>query len=130
MALFPQQFIDDLRLHANIVQVIQEYVPLKRAGKTYKGLCPFHGEKTPSFHVDPERGFFHCFGCNASGDAIKFVQETEGLDFIEAVRRLAEQMGIDVIETTNDAERRQISEAKRRQQELFDVNAHAAAFFE
>src|SRR5207245_8711487 len=63
MALFPQQFIDDLRLAANIVQVVQEYVPLKRAGTTYKGLCPFHSEKTPSSHVNPDKGFFHCFGC-------------------------------------------------------------------
>ena len=66
MSLFPQQFIDDLSsLQANIVQVVQEYVPLKRAGTTYKGLCPFHSEKTPSFHVNPDKGFFHCFGCGA-----------------------------------------------------------------
>ena len=65
MSLFPQTFIDDLRLQANILQVVQEYVPsLKRAGRTYKGLCPFHSERTPSFHVDPEKGFFHCFGCS------------------------------------------------------------------
>ena len=68
MALFPQRFIDDLRLQTNIVQVVQEYVPLKRVGRTYKGLCPFHSEKTPSFHVDPDKGFFHCFGCHAGGD--------------------------------------------------------------
>jgi len=74
MALFPQQFIDDLRLQANIVQVVQDYVPLKRAGRTYKGLCPFHSEKTPSFHVDPEKGFFHCFGCNVGGDVFKFLE--------------------------------------------------------
>ena len=67
MALFPQQFIDDLKHHADIVVVIQDYVPLKKAGSKYKGLCPFHGEKTPSFHVHRDKGFFHCFGCNVGG---------------------------------------------------------------
>ena len=81
MALFPQQFIDDLRLQANIVQVVQEYVPLKRAGTTYKGLCPFHSEKTPSFHVDPEKGFFHCFGCGVGGDVFKFLELHEKVGF-------------------------------------------------
>src|SRR4051794_23699336 len=94
MALFPQRFLDDLRLQANIVQVIQEYVPLKRAGKNYKGLCPFHGEKTPSFQVDPERGFFHCFGCNAGGDVIKFLELHEKVAFPDAVRMLAQKFGV------------------------------------
>lgn len=125
-----QETLDRVRRDANIVEVVSESVKLQKRGRSHVGLCPFHKEKTPSFHVNPERGFYHCFGCHASGDAIKFVQETEGLDFIEAVRSLAERMGIDVIETTNDAERKQIAEAKRRQQDLFDVNAHAAAFFE
>src|SRR6187455_2713155 len=125
-----QDTLDRIRRETDLVALIGESLKLQKRGRSHVGLCPFHKEKTPSFHVNPERGFYHCFGCHASGDAIKFVQETEGLDFIEAVRSLAERMGIDVIETTNDAERRQISEAKRRQQELFDVNAHAAAFFE
>ena len=74
MALFPQSFIDDLRLQADIVQVVQDYVPLRKSGATYKGLCPFHGEKTPSFHVNREKGFFHCFGCGVGGDVFKFVE--------------------------------------------------------
>src|SRR3954466_12691088 len=98
MALYPQQFIDDLRLQANIVQVIQEYVPLKRAGRTYKGLCPFHGEKTPSFNVDPEKGFFHCFGCHVGGDVFKFVELHEKIDFPEAVRLLAHKFGLSLPE--------------------------------
>ena len=64
MALFPQTFIDDVRLHANIVQVVQEYVSLKRAGRVYKGLCPFHSEKTPSFQVDPDKGWVECGYCD------------------------------------------------------------------
>jgi DNA primase len=92
--LFPQRFIDDLKLQANIVQVVQEYVPLKRAGTTYKGLCPFHSEKTPSFHVNPERGFFHCFGCGAGGDVFKFLELHEKVGFQDAVRMLAQKFGL------------------------------------
>ena len=94
MGLFPQQFIDDLRLQANILQVVQEYVPLRRAGTKYKGLCPFHSEKTPSFHVDPEKGFFHCFGCRAGGDVFKFLELHEQVGFQDAVRMLAQKFGV------------------------------------
>ena len=109
MALFPQSFIDDLRLQANIVAVVQEYVPLKRAGRTYKGLCPFHGEKTPSFHVDPDKGFFHCFGCHVGGDVFKFLELHEKVGFQDSVRMLAQKFGMALPEpaegTTDDARR-------------------------
>jgi len=94
VGLFSQQFIDDLRLQANIVQVVQEYVPLKRAGTTFKGLCPFHSEKTPSFHVNPEKAYFHCFGCGAGGDVFKFLVLHESLGFQDAVRTLAQKFGV------------------------------------
>ena len=94
MGLFPQQFIDDLRLQANILQVVQEYVPLKRAGTSYKGNCPFHNEKTPSFHVHPEKGFFHCFGCGVGGDVFKFLELHEKVGFQDAVRMLARKFGV------------------------------------
>ena len=74
MGLFPPSFIEDLKAQADIVQVVQDYVPLKKAGSSYRGLCPFHSEKTPSFHVHRDRGFFHCFGCGAGGDALKFLK--------------------------------------------------------
>ena len=109
MGLFLQQFIDDLRLQANIVQVVQEYVPLKRAGTTFKGLCPFHSEKTPSFHVNPEKGFFHCFGCNAGGDVFKFLELHEKVGFQDAVRMLAQKFGVALPERSEgsgDEERR------------------------
>jgi DNA primase len=125
-----QETLDRVRRDANIVEVVSESVKLQKRGRSHVGLCPFHKEKTPSFHVNPERGFYHCFGCHASGDAIKFLQETEGLEFIEAVRQLAERLGIDVIETASDAERRQQGEARRRQQELYEIGNHAATFFE
>src|SRR5207247_7007578 len=92
--LFPQQFIDDLRLHANIVQVVQEFVPLKRAGATFKGLCPFHAEKTPSFHVNPDKGFCHCFGCGVGGDVFKFLELHEKVSFPEAVKMLAQKFSV------------------------------------
>jgi DNA primase len=92
--LFPQSFIDDLRLQANIVQVVQDYVPLRKAGATYKGLCPFHSEKTPSFHVNPEKGFFHCFGCGVGGDVFKFLELHEKVGFQDAVRMLAQRFGV------------------------------------
>ena len=128
MALFPQRFIDDLRLQANIVQVIQEYVPLKRAGKTYKGLCPFHGEKTPSFHVDAERGFFHCFGCNAGGDVFKFLELHEKLAFPEAVRLLAEKFGMPLPEASELTDEDSRLNASQRES-LLKVHEVAAAFF-
>jgi DNA primase len=96
MALFPQSFIDEVRLQADILQVVQETVPLRRAGATYKGLCPFHGEKTPSFHVNREKGFFHCFGCGVGGDVFKFVELRDRVGFAEAVRHLADRFGIPV----------------------------------
>ena len=107
MGLFPQQFIDDLRMQANILLVVQEYVPLKRAGNSYKGNCPFHNEKTPSFHVHPDKGFFHCFGCGVGGDVFKFLELHEKIGFQEAVRMLAQKFGVPIPETegSDDARR-------------------------
>jgi DNA primase len=100
MPLFPQSFIDDLRLHAHIVQIVQEYVSLKRAGRVYKGLCPFHSEKTPSFQVDPDKGFFYCFGCQRGGDVFKFVELQENVGFGEALKLLAQKTGLAMPEAT------------------------------
>jgi DNA primase len=122
--------LDRVKRDVNVVEVIGESVKLTKRGKSYVGLCPFHKEKTPSFHVNPERGFYHCFGCHASGDAIKFLKETEGLDFVEAIRRLAERMGIEVVETASDAERREQTEARRRLTELYEIGNQAAVWFE
>ena len=94
MGLFPQQFIDDLKLQANIVQVVQEYVPLKRIGTTYRGLCPFHSEKTPSFHVNPDKGFFHCFGCGVGGDVFKFLELHEKVGFQDVIKLLSQKFGV------------------------------------
>src|SRR3954462_2619302 len=103
MPLFPQSFIDDVRLQADIVQVVQDHVPLRKSGATYKGLCPFHGEKTPSFHVNREKGFFHCFGCGVGGDVIKFVELHEKASFTDAVRMLATRFGLAIPVAPEDA---------------------------
>jgi DNA primase len=130
MPLFPQTFIDDLRLQANILQVVQEYVPLKKVGRTYKGLCPFHSEKSPSFHVDPEKGFFHCFGCSVGGDVFKFLELHEKLGFQDAVRMLAQKVGLSLPDPAeggggDDATRRDAA----LREALLKVHEVAAAYF-
>ena len=89
-----QSTLDQIRAASDIIEVIGGYFPLKRAGGNYVALCPFHNEKSPSFNVNPQRQIYHCFGCNVGGDVFKFLQEYEHLEFIEAVRRLAERAGI------------------------------------
>jgi DNA primase len=127
MGLFPQTFIDDLRLQANILQVVQEYVPLKRAGTAYKGLCPFHSEKTPSFQVHPEKGFFHCFGCGAGGDVFKFLELHEKIGFQDAVRTLAQKFGVSIPESEGTSEDARKDSALR--EALLKVHEIAASYF-
>ena len=112
MPRFPSNFIDDLKAQADIVQVIQDAVPLKKAGNSYKGLCPFHGEKTPSFHVNRDKGFFHCFGCATGGDVLKFVELHEKLSFPEAVQLLAQRFGLQIPES-DDPERDRLQATER-----------------
>ena len=92
----PQSFIDDLVSATDIVEIIEHYVPLKRAGREYKACCPFHDEKTPSFTVVPDKQFYHCFGCGAHGTAVGFLMEYANLEFVEAVEDLARRAGREV----------------------------------
>jgi DNA primase len=124
LALIPQTFIDDLRTRADIVQVVQDYVPLKKAGATWKGLCPFHGEKTPSFHVNPDKGFFYCFGCQAGGDVFKFVELQEKVGFQDAVRLVARKFGMTVPEATGGDEADSVE-----RETLLKIHEAAAAYF-
>ncbi len=96
------EVISEVRNRASIVEIVSDVVVLKRTGKTYKGLCPFHNEKTPSFHVNPDRGIFICFGCGEKGDVFAFVQKTKSLGFGEVVRDLAHRFGVQLVETTED----------------------------
>jgi DNA primase len=123
---FPQSFIDDVRMHADIVRVVEEYVPLKKSGATYKGLCPFHGEKTPSFHVNREKGFFHCFGCHTGGDVFKFLELQERMGFADALRHLASKFGVPIPEPVASDETK--SDAVEREG-LLNVHERAAEYF-
>ncbi|CAN94609.1 MULTISPECIES: DNA primase [Sorangium] len=114
----------------DLVALIGESVRLARRGHSFTGLCPFHKEKTPSFHVSPNRGFYHCFGCKETGSAIDFVMKLEGRTFAEAVRALAERAGIEVAESLTEAERREAQAARRSKDDLYAVNHLAATFFE
>ncbi|HEY1909567.1 MAG TPA: DNA primase [Vicinamibacterales bacterium] len=127
MGLFPQTFIDDLRLQANILQVVQEYVPLRKAGNVHKGLCPFHNEKTPSFQVSPDKGFFYCFGCHAGGDVFKFLELHEKVGFQDAVRMLAQKVGMSVPEQTDGSDDSRRDAALR--EALLKAHEIAAAYF-
>jgi DNA primase len=124
--LFPQQFIDDLKHHADIVVVIGDYVSLKKSGATYKGLCPFHGEKTPSFHVNRDKGFFHCFGCGVGGDVFKFLELHDKAGFADAVKQLAGRFGMSLPELEQNDEQR-ASSAER--ETLLKIHESAAAWF-
>ena len=126
MPLFPANFVEDLKSHVDIVQVVQERVPLRKSGVTWKGLCPFHGEKTPSFHVNGEKGFFHCFGCGVGGDVIKFVELHDKVTFPEAVRQLAARAGLTGPEGEDS---RQDAESSREREALLKIHEVAAAWF-
>ena len=126
MALYPPSFVDDVKHQADIVVVIQDYVSLKKNGANYKGLCPFHGEKTPSFQVNRDKGFFHCFGCGAGGDVIKFLQLHEKIGFHDAVKQLAQRFGMTIPEAEQSDDQR-ASAAER--EELLKVHESAAKWF-
>lgn len=124
MPLYPHAFIDELRAQVDIAQVIQDHVSLKRVGNSLKGLCPFHGEKTPSFHVNREKGFFHCFGCGVGGDVFKFLELHEKVGFQDAVKMLAQRFGIPLPEMTPGDDR----DAAAREA-LLKIHEAAQAYF-
>ena len=95
-SIIDDEIIERVKSETDIVEVIGRYTKLQKKGRSYMGLCPFHGEKTPSFSVQAEKGYYHCFGCGVGGDVIKFLMEKEGLGFIEAVEKLAEELNIDL----------------------------------
>jgi DNA primase len=124
-----EDFKETVKQQADIVRIIGDYIKLKKAGaQNYSGLCPFHGEKTPSFSVHATRQFYHCFGCGVSGDVFSFVQKIENITFPEALRVVAQKLGIPLPKTTYSSPT-EAKEAKLRAQ-LFDAQDRAAAFFE
>src|SRR5665213_3073006 len=114
---FSPEFIEQVRQASDIVQVIQTWVPLKKAGASWKGLCPFHQERTPSFNVASSKQTFHCFGCGEGGDVFAFVQKREKVDFVEALKILAERGGIELPQDGNDETQRRDAERRREEEE-------------
>ena len=123
---FPAAWLDELRARADIVQVISGYVQLKKNGHRYWGLCPFHGEKTASFSVDPEQQLYYCFGCKAGGSVIQFIMEIERLSFPEAVRFLADQLHMPLPQMENDPDWQRKRDQRDR---LLEANREAARIF-
>ena len=123
MAL-PQHFMDELRRRTSLSQIVGRHVKLTRKGNRFLGLCPFHNEKSPSFNVRDDEGFYHCFGCGVSGDAISFLREKEGLGFMDAVRQLADQAGLDVPEQAPQDPR----EVERRNKTMVVMDEAARQF--
>jgi DNA primase len=128
--VIPPSFIQELLARADIVALVGRHVELKKTGANHSGLCPFHGEKTPSFTVSPSKQFYHCFGCGAHGNAIGFLMEHAGLGFVEAVHELAGEIGMAVPEDQRSPDERERARvAKERQATLGDVLAKAAAHY-
>ncbi|MGY8995561.1 MAG: DNA primase, partial [Alphaproteobacteria bacterium] len=122
---FPPQFLDEIRTRVPLADIVGKQVRLQRRGREFTGLCPFHREKSPSFSVVEDKGFFHCFGCGAHGDVIGFVMRTENLAFPEAVERLAGMAGMEMPRQTP-----QEREHEKRAATLYDVLEEAARWFE
>jgi DNA primase len=124
--MIPEEKVNEVRDRAGILEIVSDYVVLRKSGANYQGLCPFHGEKTPSFNVNPGRGIFHCFGCGVGGNVFSFVMRMEGLAFPDAVRFLARRVGVEIEERPLSAD-----EARRKteREQLFEINGLAADFY-
>ncbi len=123
----PQTFIQELLARADVVDIVGRYVPLKKGGANFMGLCPFHGEKSPSFSVSPTKQFYHCFGCGKNGNAISFLMDHVGMNFVEAVKDLAQQYGMQVPEDeASPDDRARAKEQRQRQATLTEVLERAA----
>lgn len=122
----PQEILDEIVARCDIVSVVNEYVPLKRKGSNYQGLCPFHNEKTPSFSVSPGKQIFHCFGCGKGGNVFRFIMEIEGISFMEAVEKLAKRANVRLPEKEMTAEQKHRLEQRKR---YLQINDFAARYY-
>ena len=120
-----QKFLDELRSRISIVDVVGNKVKLTKKGREYLGLCPFHNEKTPSFTINESKGFYHCFGCGAHGDIIKFEMDANGLPFIEAVKKLADKVGMQLPSLSKESQ-----EQTMKRKSLYEIMDIACTFFE
>lgn len=126
--LIPKHFIHDLVDRADIVEVVDSRVPLKKAGRNYQACCPFHNEKSPSFTVAPDKQFYHCFGCGEHGNALDFLMKFDGLEFVEAIEELASMLGVEVPRETSANPQ---ADAKKREQAAndYELMEQASKFF-
>ncbi|MFT7008348.1 MAG: DNA primase [Colwellia sp.] len=128
-----RQFIDDLLARADIVDIVDSRVPLKKAGKNYQACCPFHNEKSPSFTVSQDKQFYHCFGCGEHGNAISFLMEFDRLDFVDAIEELASHCGIEVVREENNAtpaEQRRQQEVYQQKQDDYELMDQISRFYQ
>src|SRR5947199_1826338 len=125
--MIPDSFKQDLLNRVDIVEVVSRYVQLKKGGANYLGLCPFHGEKSPSFTVSPSKQFYHCFGCGVHGNAIGFLMEYSGLAYPEAIRALAETVGMPVPETRGRVDKPGAAEAPALTARMMDALSYFRA---
>lgn len=125
MAQISKENVEKILDATDIVDLVGSYIQLKRAGSTFRANCPFHQEKTPSFHVTPSTQRFHCFGCGAGGDAISFIRDYENLPFMEAVRKLAARAGVPIVEEDGDP---QAEQSRRQRGRLLDLHREATTF--
>ena len=121
--MIPEEFIQELKYHSDIVDVVSSYVQLRHRGKTHSGLCPFHSEKTPSFHVYPDSQSFYCFGCGAGGDVVTFIRRIENLEYVEALRFLAQRAGLAMPEDVRD------DGSARMKTRVLEINRETARIF-
>jgi len=126
MPLFPEDWIDEVVSRNDIVDVVNEYVVLKPSGRGYFGLCPFHNEKTASFHVSPERQIYHCFGCGEGGNVVSFIMNIERMDFVEAMKHLAERAGVPLPEQPGHDDYKRNQTVK---QQIYEINRECARYF-
>ena len=129
----PRQFIDDLLARADIVELVDGRVPLKKAGKNYQACCPFHNEKSPSFTVSQDKQFYHCFGCGEHGNAISFLMEFDRLDFVDAVEELASHCGMEVVREENNAspaEQRRQQQVYQQKQDDYELMNQVSRFYQ
>ncbi len=122
---YPEEVIEDVRIRNEIVEVASSYIKLERKGRRYFALCPFHGEKTASFCIEPSKQFFYCFGCNKGGSVIHFIMNIENLEFLDAIRFLADRAGVTLPEPDDNKEK----EKARLRKNILEVNKEAARFF-
>ncbi|HEX8251230.1 MAG TPA: DNA primase [Pyrinomonadaceae bacterium] len=131
---FEESFIDELRQRADLVRIIEPYAPLKKKGANWMGCCPFHQEKTPSFSVNPAKGFYKCFGCGKGGNAFSFLMELEGLTFPEAIKKVAEVSGVPLPEPIDDKKFEHVKKKKEAEKKIADavieLNQFALEFWE